>query len=78
MAIAALDKELSDLRKVPVWEETNVMEYGDAVVQYPSAHFARLFSIMASRTQKRPTHHAICTRLRVVFGGDDVWTAAGF
>ena len=75
-AKAALDSELSRLRKIHTWDESVVLERGEAKRRYPNAHFACIFAIFGIK------HYELDQKFhkwkaRVVFGGDNIKTADG-
>ena len=45
-ALESIDKELTNLRQLPTWDEENPMEAEEVSRQDPLAHFARIFPIV--------------------------------
>ena len=66
----ALRSELEDLRAQDVWDEDAPMEYSDAIVQHPDAHFARVFPIFGIKhfEELDATKHK--WKARIVLSGD--------
>ena len=76
-AKAAIQKELSDLRGVPTWDEVNVMEGAQAAKDYPDAHFARMFAILGIKHYEESDESLHAWRARCVLSGDAIKTASG-
>ena len=75
-AKAALNEELSGLRKAKVWDEEHPLEATDAARLHKDAVFARLFSIVGIKNSEYERKYQKF-KARVVFGGDRIKDTCG-
>ena len=76
-ALAAVAKELKNLRAQVVWDEYEVYEEAVAKQKYPNGHFARIFAIVGIKNAEADDPEEWEWKGRVVFGGDNVKTGGG-
>ena len=74
-ALAAIAKELAELRKLHVWDEANPKEAKDVAKYEPDAHVARIFPIVGIKHFEDPVMQKY--KGRVVLSGDKIKTATG-
>ena len=74
-ALAAVQKELDDLRSHPAWDEANPVEADELAKTQPEAHVARVFPIIGIKNFEDPSNHV--WKGRIVFAGNRVKTATG-
>jgi len=75
-AQAALRKEWDRLRKIKVWLEDQVVEWGDICKSGKKAHVGRIFEICVEKNSELPAGHPLRKyKGHVVFQGNQVWDA---
>ena len=74
-ALKAVDKELSNLRSLPAWDEANPREASDVAKEEPEAHFARIFPIIGIKHFEDLLNQVF--KGRIVLSGDRIKTASG-